>query len=57
MKKKLNLTSLKVQSFVTAAEAGTIRGGAATLGACLLRTKFSCLDYISCNPADCIPIE
>ncbi len=49
MKKKLKLSEVKVQSFVTSEiAADKIKGGT------LQNTAFSCLAYISCNPLACI---
>ncbi|MGB0165934.1 MAG: pinensin family lanthipeptide [Luteibaculum sp.] len=53
MKKKLSLQEIKVSSFVTEIESvdqKSLKGKGR-------ETLFSCLDYISCNPLDCIGIE
>ncbi|WP_170226970.1 pinensin family lanthipeptide [Luteibaculum oceani] len=54
MNKKLKLSEVKVASFVTelnAKESKELKGKGSR------ETMFSCLDYISCNPLDCVPIE
>ncbi len=53
MKKKLHLSDIKVSSFVTELskkESNELKGKGT-------ETFFSCLDYISCNPLDCVKIS
>jgi len=48
---KLNLTSLKVKSFVTDLDketVETVKGGAITIGICAIPTNFICLETIRC---------
>ncbi len=47
MNKKLKLTDLSIQSFVTS-EANQVKGGT------LQNTVYSCLAYISCDVVGCV---
>lgn len=54
MKKKLQLSQLKVSSFVTELDGNQSKN---LKGKGTRETLFSCLDYISCNPVDCLKIS
>ncbi len=47
MKKKLNLTDLKVKSFVTEMNTEQVKGGA------FPETHYSCLKFITCDLVKC----
>lgn len=61
MKKKIQLKDIKVKSFVTdlrTEESASLKGGTKDTGNTTgLMTEFSCMAYISCNPAACIPSD
>ncbi len=61
MKRKLTITDLKVQSFVTSVDqteiSNVVHGGGSMdnrVSVCLRQTACSCLDYISCDYLMCV---
>jgi hypothetical protein len=50
MKQKLRIDQLKVQSFLTSADADAHKGGATLI----CNTNASCLPYVTCDRLQCI---